>query len=84
MKKSLQVVNIYFSWQVIEISRKRSRKSVECTMFDTQIITLYENSFSPIYSKPIVQIKSSLCPNEMLDSSDYSSQTQTKTNNNIW
>ena len=53
-------------------------------MFDTQIITLYENTFSPIYSKPIVQIKSSLCPNEMLDSSDYSSQTQTKTNNNIW
>ena len=53
-------------------------------MFDTQIITLYENTFSPIYSKPIVQIKStSLCPNEMLDSSDYSSQTQTKTNNNI-
>ena len=53
-------------------------------MFDTQIITLYENTFSPIYSKPIVQIKSSLCCNEMLDSSDYSSQTQTKTNNNIW
>ena len=84
MKVHEKVVNIYFSRQVIEISRKRSRKSVECSMFDTQIITIYENTFSPIYSKPIVQIKSSLCPNEMLDSSDYSSQTQTKTNNNIW